>query len=88
ELEQAVLKEENVDSEDFRIDVLPGLAERGGLRAALVPLKDFAIESISRDVAEPSKWMCRVSFVLCRGSYATVVLRELMKPRDLIGSGF
>ena len=30
----------------------------------------------------------KVSFMLLRGSYATVFLREIMKPSDLITAGF
>jgi tRNA(Glu) U13 pseudouridine synthase TruD len=30
----------------------------------------------------------RLEFTLLRGSYATVLLRELMKPIDLIFAGF
>ena len=34
------------------------------------------------------KQMMKLGFTLNRGSYATVVLREFMKPQDLIQAGY
>lgn len=88
EIERQVLKEESVSPEDFRIESLPEISSRGGLRTVLTPLDSFRVDEISEDLADRSKCRARVSFVLRRGSYATVVLRELMKPNDLIRAGF
>jgi tRNA pseudouridine13 synthase len=88
EIERQVLEHEGVVSEDFRIRSLPEIAGRGGLRAALVPLKEFSLGEIEDDPINPARVKVGVSFMLPRGSYATVVLRELMKPRDPVKAGF
>lgn len=70
EIENAVLREENVMPEDFRIPANPDLGSRGARRTAI--LKVSPQVSIEADVAE-------LEFFLPAGSYATVVLREYMK---------
>ena len=40
------------------------------------------------DKENPGKQMMKLGFTLNRGSYATVVLREFMKPQDLIEAGY
>lgn len=88
ENEKYVLEEEGVSLEDFKIKGMPELSLKGGLRTALAPLKDFSINKISKDEASPHKKKVTVSFMLYRGSYATVLLREIMKPRNLLKAGF
>jgi len=88
EIERQVLEEEGAVSENFRIRSLPEIAGRGGLRAALVPLRDFSLGEIVDDPINPPRSKVGVSFTLSRGSYATVVLRELMKPRDPVKARF
>ena len=88
EIEKQILEEEGIFQESFKIEAIPELSLRGGLRTALVPLNDFSLKGISKDTVNPSKNKAEVSFTLYRGSYATVVLRELMKPRNLINAGF
>jgi tRNA(Glu) U13 pseudouridine synthase TruD len=46
------------------------------------------LNEVSENSADPSKHKAKMSFTLYRGSYATIVLRELMKPRNLIKAGF
>lgn len=70
EIERAVLKEENVMPEDFRIPANPDLGSRGARRTAI--LKVSPLVSIEDGVA-------KLEFFLPAGSYATVVLREYMK---------
>ncbi|RLG97782.1 hypothetical protein DRO29_02415, partial [Candidatus Bathyarchaeota archaeon] len=36
----------------------------------------------------PSKFKVELDFTLLRGSYATVLLREVMKPRNVVEAGF
>lgn len=88
EIENQILQEEDIAMESFRIEAVPEISLRGGLRAAIVPLNSFLLEEISEDYANPSKHKSELSFALHRGSYATIVLRELMKPRNLIQAGF
>jgi tRNA pseudouridine13 synthase len=88
EIEKQILEEENVETGDFKIDAMPSISLRGELRAAITPLNNFSVEEIENDQAESSKQKMRMSFTLNRSSYATIILRELIKPRNLIKAGF
>ena len=88
EIEKEILEKEGIKPQDFYIKDMREASAKGELRAALTPLIDFSYEKPCRDSANPSKRMLKCSFTLQRGSYATVFLRELMKPRNLIEAGF
>lgn len=88
EIEKKVMSAEGIAPEEFQVKDMPEVAARGELRTALVPLNDFRLDEISQDSANPSKRLARMRFTLRRGSYATVLLRELMKARDPIRAGF
>jgi len=88
EIEKEILEKEGVSPEDFYVKGMREVSAKGELRAALTPLIDFTYEKPCRDLANPLKRMVKCSFTLQRGSYATVFLRELMKPRNLIEAGF
>ncbi|MEM2691719.1 MAG: tRNA pseudouridine(13) synthase TruD, partial [Candidatus Bathyarchaeia archaeon] len=88
EIEKQILKEEGIAPENFKIKGMPELSLKGGLRTALTTLKDFRVDEISRDHANPRRNMAKISFTLHRGSYATAFLRELMKPRNPVKAGF
>lgn len=88
EIEKQVLEGENVSPESFKIAAMPEISARGELRTAIVPLNNFSLREISDDFVKPSKCKVKVGFMLYRGSYATIVLRELMKSRNLIKAGF
>jgi tRNA pseudouridine13 synthase len=87
-IESEILRKEGVNLDGFRIPAARETGLRGDLRAALTPLKDFQIKEVSTDPSEPSGHSVRISFTLRRGSYATVVLREVMKPRNPVKAGF
>jgi tRNA pseudouridine13 synthase len=78
EIEQHVLNEEDVKVQ--ALNEFSCLGGKGGVRAALTPVKDFK--------AEVSEGKATLSFTLHRGCYATVVLREIMKPQNPIAAGF
>jgi tRNA pseudouridine13 synthase len=88
EIEEQVLEEENVSMESFKIRDAPEISARGELRAAITPLNDFSIGNISNDSANSPKRKVELGFMLYRGSYATVVLREIMKNRNPVKTGF
>ena len=88
EIEKRILEKEGVRPEDFYIKNMREASAKGELRAALTPLIEFSCEKPCRDSANPSKRMLKCSFTLQKGSYATIFLRELMKPRNLINAGF
>jgi tRNA pseudouridine13 synthase len=70
EIERAILGEEGISPENFNIPENPDLGSRGTRRAALCPVKPQI--TVEENRAE-------LQFVLPKGSYATVVLREYMK---------
>jgi tRNA(Glu) U13 pseudouridine synthase TruD len=41
-----------------------------------------------KDVANSQKKLVNLEFTLRKGSYATIILRELMKPTNPIKAGF
>lgn len=88
EIEREILEEEQVCREDFRIPFLKEISLKGKLRVCLASLKDFTFDKPREDSVNFSRLMVRLRFMLLRGSYATVVLREFMKPRDVVAAGF
>ncbi len=88
EVERGILEDENVVPRNFYIPSMPETSAPGRLRTVLAPITDLSVEEASRDSASPPKRKIRLSFTLHRGSYATVLLREFMKPRNLIKAGF
>jgi tRNA pseudouridine13 synthase len=88
EIEQKILEEEDVKLEDFRVTSFPRMGAKGGLRAAIAPIMDLDIHKVEEDRLNPNRKSMRLDFTLYRGCYATVVLREFMKPDDLIKAGF
>jgi tRNA pseudouridine13 synthase len=88
EIEKEILEEENLTHEQFRISVMPAISAAGGLRTALMPIKDLFLAKPNMDSVNPSKRKVEVNFMLGKGSYATIVLREFMKPRNPVSAGF
>jgi tRNA pseudouridine13 synthase len=76
---RAILQEEEVDPKEFYIKEMQELSHQGGFRQAPLWCTDFWYE---RDP------LLMVSFKLPKGSYATTLLREIIKPDDPIRSGF
>ena len=75
---KAILQEEEIDAKDFYIKEMQELSHQGGFRQAPLWCTDFSYKQ------NPLK----VSFKLPKGSYATTLLREIIKPDDPIKSGF
>jgi len=88
EIEQAILEAENVTPEAFKIPSMPEATAEGRARAVLNPVWNLVMEEVSEDKENEGKQMMKLGFTLNRGSYATVVLREFMKPQELIQAGY
>jgi len=73
-----LLEQEDVVAQDFYIKEMQELSQQGGFRQAPLWCRDFA------SAQNP----LRVSFKLPKGSYATTLLRELIKPEEPIRAGF
>jgi tRNA pseudouridine13 synthase len=87
-IEKQVLEEESVETGSFRVDEVPEISRRGGLRAVVTPIRDFKLLGTSASAALQKAHQADLSFMLLRGSYATVLLREIMKPSDPIKAHF
>jgi tRNA pseudouridine13 synthase len=88
EIEQQILENENVSPEQFKVNLMPETTAEGRVRAILNPVWNLQQEEISEDKENEGKHTMQLGFTLNRGSYATVVLREFMKPQDLIEAGY
>ncbi len=88
QIEARILEAEDVAAEDFQIAALPELSGRGGLRAVVSPIKNFRVHSVSRVADDLETSQVTLEFMLLRGSYATVLLREIMKPSNPVKAGF
>ena len=71
-----ILKAEEIAPKDFFIKEMQEISSEGGFRQAAIQCTDYS----SKDTA--------VEFTLSRGSFATILLREIMKPEDPILAGF
>ena len=71
-----ILQQEEVSPKDFFIKEMQEVSSEGGFRQAAIHCSDY---SSHNDVVE---------FSLSRGSFATILLREIMKPKDPIIAGY
>lgn len=74
DIERSVLEEEGVDLSDFRVGANPDLGSPGNRRPALLRVEPVA------EIEDGGSILLK--FDLPAGSYATVVLREYMKPAE------
>lgn len=72
-----LMRHENISAKDFYIKEMQELSVEGGFRQLPLLVNDF---SYSNNLL--------IKFKIPIGSYATILLRELMKPDDPIKSGF
>ena len=73
---QKILEEEEVLPSEFLIKDFQEISVEGGFRNSSIQCDDF---QASNDTVE---------FQLSRGSYATIVIREILKPEDPLSCGF
>lgn len=78
-LTEKILEEEGVSPKDFYVKEMQELSHQGGFRQAPLWCTGF-----SHERGQP----LTVSFRLPKGSYATTLLREIIRPQDPIRSGF
>jgi tRNA pseudouridine13 synthase len=77
-ISKAILEEEGVAAKEFHIKEMQELSQQGGFRQAPLWCMDFSYR----------QGPLAASFKLPKGSYATTLLREIIKPEDPIKSGF
>jgi tRNA pseudouridine13 synthase len=71
-----ILGQEEITPKDFFIKEMQEVSSEGGFRQAAIHCSDY------------SSYETIVEFSLSRGSFATILLREIMKPKDPMIAGF
>ena len=82
EVDEEIMKEEEITPKMFYIKEMPEISCKGGIRRACLTFWDLSTE-ILRERKE-----ILLSFKLSKGEYATTLLREIIKPRSPIKQGF
>jgi tRNA pseudouridine13 synthase len=71
-----ILKSEEISPKDFFIKEMQEVSNEGGFRQAAMSCSNYSTEDNT------------LEFTLSRGSFATILLREIIKPQDPLNSGF
>ena len=71
-----ILQDEEITTKDFYFKEIQEVSNEGGYRNSSIHCTNYSVKDNI------------ISFSLSRGSFATILLREIMKPTDPIGSGF
>ena len=71
-----ILEQEEVSPKDFFIKEMQEVSNEGGFRQVAIHCYDYSSHENT------------IEFSLSRGSFATIILREIMKPTDPIEAGF
>jgi len=88
DIEKEVLKEEGISLDIFRSKHMPEVATRGTYRRASFYPEDLVISEVHEDELNVGAKKVTFEFTLGKGLYATVLLREYMKPKNIITAGF
>lgn len=80
-----ILQQEEISPRDFFIKEMQEVSSEGGFRQAAIRCSDYS--SSSSSVSDDGNDSI-VEFSLSRGSFATILLREIMKPADPMAAGF
>jgi tRNA(Glu) U13 pseudouridine synthase TruD len=78
EIVTRILETEQISPNRFRFHTLPVLSSRGSFRRLLITLQKLQIEYLTVN----GEFAVKMQFNLIKGSYASVVLREFMKPKS------
>jgi len=79
-IEKELLREENLDPKSFYIKTSPELSCRSTFRSSNLKICNLKINEGNTDI--------NLSFSLEKGSYATMFLREILKPKNPSNQGF
>ena len=88
EIQREILAREKVEPNEFKVSARRIMSGKGELRATVSPVKEFESRIIATNQDNLKELEVGLSFMLLRGSYATMLLREIMKPKDPVVSGF
>ena len=72
-----IIKKEEITFNDFIIKQIPELSQEGELRSAFFEISNLNIKKLEKDELNAEKNKTTVSFILPKGSYATLVIKYL-----------
>ncbi len=75
-----VLKKHNITTRDFIIKQLPKISIEGDSRNAFVTAENLELSELQADELNEGMKRCTVTFSLGKGSYATIVIKNLTMP--------
>lgn len=82
EIERGIIEKENLDPLDFIIPEIPFISSPGSRRPLLAQVDSFEYD-FTKDDLQKAKQALMLTFSLPKGSYATSLLREVMKADDI-----
>lgn len=74
-----IMQKEGITQADFVIRAIPDLSSSGSVREIFTIVHDLEIGSLEDDEINSGMKKCKVKFRLGKGSYATEVVKEMMK---------
>lgn len=81
QIEKEILTQEGIEINNLWLNEISRAGGKGGLRTLVTPVIGFKIQKIRDQEAT-------LSFMLHRGCYATIFLREIIKPPNPVAAGF
>ena len=82
EIEKKIIEKEKINPKDFIIPDIPFISSNGSRRSLLGFINNFQFKLFKDDLNKDKK-AAFLGFELHKGSYATSVLREFMKAKDI-----
>lgn len=74
----SILKQEGITKKDFIIRSIPEISSEGSERELIIKINNFKTLEYSNDELNPHKKKQIITFTLQKGSYATVVIKNLI----------
>jgi len=72
-----ILKKEGITKKDFIVRSIPEISSEGAERQRVIPIKSFKTLEFTDDELNEGKKKQIVSFMISKGSYATIVIKNL-----------
>lgn len=81
---EAIMREENITYRDFILRQFPDMGLVSSLREVYIAVTDLQLGQLVSDTYFPNCYSCTVSFVLPKGSYATVFVKQIVADVDAL----
>ncbi len=74
---KSLIGRDNITQRDFIIRSIPELSSEGTMRKMFIEVKELNIPELEQDKLNKGKKKCKITFTLPKGSYATVVIKQM-----------